>query len=561
MKQSQLFGKTQKEIPSGITSENHKLLYRAGFIRESVAGRYYFLPLGIKVHEKISKIIENKMDSIGAQKILTPTLHPLELWKETARTETTGFELMIIEDRRGSEFALGGTAEEMVVDLVRKFNISYKDLPFNLYQFSNKFRDEMRARGGLLRTREFIMKDSYSFHKDEKEFSEYYEMMSKLYYDIFKEIGLETLKVEADNGYIGGDYCHEYIVESQEGESRFFSTEDNSYLAHEDVAKFSYEEMNKEEHIKDMELVNLPEEIQTMKQLSEHYKMPYWRFLKNVVYKNNRTGKIVIVVIRGDLEVNKTKVESLLGMVEQLEDASTEDLQSFGSKTGYVHSWGYEDKNIIFLADNSLKTVKNMYGGQKTEKTDPINVNYGRDFKHEIEGDFAIAKEGLVSPNGKKIVEKKGIEVGNIFQLGYHYSSKMNATFRDEKGVDQKYYMGCYGIGIGRTMATVAEIFRDDKGIIWPESIAPFKIHLISLGENEKAEEIYNDLIVKGIEVLYDDRDSSAGSKLADSDLIGIPYRVVISSRSLSNGGVEVKKRSEEESRIVPVDEILNSLK
>ncbi len=558
MKQSKLFGKTIKEVPTGIFIKNHEFLYRGGFIRESVAGRYYFLPLGMRVHEKIIKIIEEEMEKVGAQKILTPTLHQIDLWKETNRTNTAGFELMTLKDRRGVEFVLGGTAEEMIVDMVRKFNISYKDLPFNVYQFSNKFRDELRARGGLLRVREFIMKDAYSFHTDNKDFVREYKVMWNAYTTVFNRCGLKTCVAEADNGYIGGEYCHEFVVESEVGESDFFISEDRKYCAHKDVAEFNYEDVNPDEEIKKMETVEQPEWVQTMEDNEKHYKLPASRFLKNVVYQNTTTSELIIVVIRGDLEVNKTKVESKLNLVGQLEAATDEDLSSIGTKSGWVHSWGHKAK---YIGDNSLKTVKNFIGGQKEEKTDTINVNYGRDFECKILDDFAVAQDGF-KKNGQKLIAKKGVEVGNIFQLGKHYSKLMNATFRSKDGKDEHYYMGCYGIGIGRTLATIAELHHDSNGIVWPESVAPFKVHLINIGEEKKTEELYNQLQNASVEVLWDDReDKRPGEKFADNDLIGIPYRVVISSRSLEAGGVELKKRTAKDSEVVSIEKLLKLIK
>lgn len=557
MKQSKLFGKSIKEIPVGVSTKNHEFLYRGGFIRESVAGRYYFLPLGMRVHDKLVKLIEKEMDKAGAQKIVTPTLHQLELWKETNRTDTAGFELMTVKDRRGADFALGGTAEEMIVDLVRKFNISYKDLPFNIYQFSNKFRDELRAKGGLLRVREFMMKDAYSFHANVEDFKREYKLMEETYKTIFKKCGLDTYSVQADNGYIGGEYCHELVTESEIGESDFFVSKDGEYVAHEDVAEFDRGEINPDDEIKEMETIEQPEWVKTMEDNKKHYNLPASRFLKNVVYQNTTNGELIIVVIRGDLEVNKTKVESVLKLQGQLEAATDEDLASIGTKSGWVHSWGHDAK---YVGDVSLKSVKNFIGGQKEEKTDTINVNYGRDFECEVLDDFALAQDGFMR-DGQKLIAKKGVEVGNIFQLGHHYSKLMNATFTNKEGKDEFYYMGCYGIGVGRTMATIAELHHDENGIIWPENLAPFKIHLLSLNVNEKAEEIYRQLLDNDVEVLFDDRDVRPGQKFADSDLIGIPYRVVVSERSLEAGGLEVKKRDEKDGKIVSVEEALEMVK
>ena len=327
MKQSKLFTKTIKTVSSDIKSASHKFLYQAGFIKESVAGRYYFLPLGMRVRDKIVKIVEEEMDRAGALKIIAPVLHPLELWKETNRTASAGFELMTLEDRRGSGFALGGTAEEMMVDLVRKMNISYRDLPFNIYQFSQKFRDELRARGGLLRAREFLMKDGYSFHANEKDFESEYKNMRKAYERIFKKLGTPAAIVEADNGYFGGDYCHEFVVESEVGESDYFVSEDGKYVAHEDVAKFKREEINTDEEEKEMEIIEQPEWVKTTEDSMKHYKLPASRFLKNVVYKNRNTEEVIIATIRGDLETNKPKLEQAIEMVGELEDATAEDLK------------------------------------------------------------------------------------------------------------------------------------------------------------------------------------------------------------------------------------------
>ncbi|MCA9397476.1 proline--tRNA ligase, partial [candidate division WWE3 bacterium] len=342
MKYSKLFGKTTFDESKDAELASHKLLLKAGFIRESVAGRYFFLPLGMRVRNKIINIIREEMNAAGAQEMLSPTLHPLELWQETNRDNAGNFGLMKVKDRRGAEFALGGTAEEMFVDVVRKFQLSYRDLPFNIYQFSQKFRDELRARGGLLRVREFTMKDSYSFDTDAEAFKETYQSMADAYFRMFERMGLKTQMVLADNGYIGGEYCHEFIAETPVGESRFLTSSNGEYCAHEDVAVFEITEMNPDEEIQKMKTITQPAWVKTMDDNVKHYEQPAWRFLKNVVYKNIETGDIIIATIRGDLDVNKTKLEKVLGMVEQLDDAKPEDLEKIGTKPGYVHSWGHD---------------------------------------------------------------------------------------------------------------------------------------------------------------------------------------------------------------------------
>lgn len=565
MRYSKLFGKTVREPQKGMTLTSHKLLFQAGFIRESTAGRYYLLPLGQRVFDKIVKIVEQEMDRAGTQKMFAPVLHPLELWEETNRDKSGGYELMTVQDRRGAKFALGGTAEEMFVDVVRKFRITYRDLPFNVYQMGYKFRDELRARGGLLRVREFVMKDAYSFHTSDEDFKQEYENMRSTYSKIFTRVGLKTDIVPADNGYFGGDYCDEFVVESPIGESTYFISEDGKYIAHEDIATFQYELINPDDVVKPLETITQPAWVKTMDDNIKHYNLPANRFLKNVVYKNRESGEIIIVTIRGDLQVNKNKLEHTLSMVGLLEEATEEDIKSFGSKPGYVHSWGYntkDSKEIIFVADLSLKTVVNFIGGQKEEGTDTINVNYGRDFKHDIEADTALAEEGFLSPDGNsKLVKKTGIEVGNIFQLGQHYSKKMkDAVFVDNDGKSKEFFMGCYGLGLGRTMATVVEVSHDDKGIIWPKEIAPYQIHLVGLNLEDKnvqskAEEVYTRLLDRGIEVLYDDRlDTNPGEKFADADLIGIPVRVVVSKRTERK--VEVKERKLSESELIDIDNL-----
>ncbi len=558
MKQSKLFGKTLKSMPADMTAVSHKLLVKAGFIAESVAGRYYFLPLGMRVQDKIIKIIEEEMNNAGAQKMITPTLHPLELWEETNRTNSVGFELMKVKDRRDAEFALGGTAEEMIVDVVRRYNISYKDLPFNIYQFSQKFRDELRARGGLLRAREFLMKDAYSFHDGEEDFKKEYDSMGKVYTRIFERMGLKTSAVESDNGYIGGEYCHEYVVESEIGESKFLVTDDGKYAAHEEVAKFKREEMNPDEQELPLEIKDAPRgpKIEDGVKL---YNEPAWRQIKTLVYKIN--DEFALVSVRGDLDVNEIKLGHILNCVN-LEMATEEEIKKLGSCIGFVSPLKLKLKKV---GDISLKTVKNFYTGADEYQKDTLNVNYGRDFTVDIMADIAMARDGYLTEDGSAVLhEKKGIEVGNIFQLGEHYSSRMNARFTDKDGKEKFYYMGCYGIGVGRTMATIVEMFNDGKGITWPSSVAPYQVHLVKLGKSDdvakKADELYAELTAKNIEVLFDDRDISAGAKFADSDLIGIPLRIVISEKTLAKDSVEIKKRSEDKAELVRLGDSIKYL-
>ena len=565
---SELFGKTVKSIPKDARATSHRLLYKGGFIRESTAGRYYFLPLGLKVSKKIINIIKEEMDKAGAQELVTPVLHPLELWEETNRNKEAGFELMVIKDRRGAKFALGGTAEEMMIDLVRKFQLSYKDLPFNIYQFSQKFRDELRARGGLLRVREFMMKDAYSFHTNEDDFKKEYRKMWDTYKTIFDKVGLQTAVVESDNGYIGGEYCHEFVVESPIGESRYLTTPDGIYAAHEDIAVFIKDKKNIDDELRSLEQVEAKRGT-TMEDGVKLHKLPIWQQIKDVLFVDEN-GRFILAIIRGDYDVNETKLKHLSGAIE-LRHATAEEIRGkIHSEPGFISPVGIKDimekgTDLTVVADDSLRTVKNAYGGANKKDRDLLNMNIDRDYKTDIEGDIAMAQEGFLTKDSKKLLEKRGIEVGNIFQLGHHYSNKMkNATFTNENGEQQKYYMGCYGIGVGRTVATIVEKNNDDKGIIWPESVAPYHIHFITLGEShhKQAQKFIEELEKENIEVLWDDReDLSAGEKFADADLIGCPIRLILSDKSLEKGGLEFKKRDSKNSKILSESETMKEVK
>ncbi|MFA6533544.1 MAG: proline--tRNA ligase [Patescibacteria group bacterium] len=556
MRLSHYFLKTTKSVSEDDKSVSAKFLKQGGYIRESVAGRYYFLPIGQKVQQKIMAVIKEEMDAAGAQEMVAPILHPLELWQETNRTNTTGFELMKVKDRRGAEFALGGTAEEMFVDLVRQYKLSYRDLPFQLYQFSPKFRDELRARGGLLRVREFIMKDGYSFHSDEADFKLEYEKMKKVYARIFERLGLATVIVESDNGYIGGEYCHEFIVESEIGESKYFVTEGGNYAAHEDVAVFKKEIKNQAEKLKEPVEVDAKRGT-TMEAGVEFHHLPLWQQIKDVLFVDEKS-RFILAIIRGDFEVNETKLKNLI-KAATLRHATDEEIrEKIKSEPGFISPVKIKDGlakkvELLIVADDSLRTIANAYGGSNRKNRDLLNVNIDRDYQPDLEGDIALAKAGDEALSGGKLLAGKGIEVGNIFQLGYHYSNKMKgAVYIDAEGKEQPFYMGCYGIGVGRTMAAIVEKHFDDRGIIWPEAVAPFAVQLIALdGAEAEADKLYDQLIKKGVAVLYDDRDKRAGEKFADADLIGLPLRAVVSKKTVQEQSVELKSRQEAKTELV----------
>lgn len=566
MKYSKLFGKTIKDTPKDATLVSHQLLYKAGYLRESTAGRYYLLPLGLKIQQKITQVIKQEMDKSGAQEIIAPTLHPKDLWKETNRDKSVGFELMSIKDRNEMEFVLGGTAEEMLVDLVRKFQISYKDLPFNLYQFSTKFRDELRARGGLLRLREFVMKDAYSFHASEEDFKIEYQNMMDTYTRIFQNLGLKTEIVESDNGYIGGEYCHEFIVESEIGESKYL-TDEAGYSAHEDVAKFIVEPLvGSSEEMLPMEDVE-GKGIIGVEDLAKFLEIPVEKTTKTILFQTDK-GEVVAAAVRGGFDINETKLIHIIGC-NSLKLATAEVVKKVtGAEVGYAGVLNLPSDVKVYFDETCANRVNFEMGANKTN-FHTINVNFGRDIPNPAEFyDFKLAKEGYMGPNGKPLKARKGIEVGNIFQLGFHYSKKMKgANYRAQDGTEKPYYMGCYGIGLARTLSTIVEMFHDDKGIIWPESTAPYMVHIVGLDLDDKnvmeeVEKIYKLLQAEGIDVLFDDRlGVSAGGKFADADLIGIPYRVVISKKTLSASSgraekLEVKKRSEIETKFLSFKEL-----
>jgi prolyl-tRNA synthetase len=558
MRYSKLFGKTNFGAQGGSQLVSHQLLTKGGFIAESTAGRYYFLPLGWRVHQKIAQVVREEMNKTGAQEMITPVLHPLSLWEETNRTSSVGFELMTIKDQRDAAFALGGTAEEMFVDVVRQMKLSYKDLPFNVYQFSTKFRDEKRARGGLLRVREFVMKDAYSFHRDADDFKTEYERMAETYKRIFQRLGLDALQVPADNGYIGGEYCHEFQVESEIGEGRFFVSEDRKYVAHEDIANFYRQPQNLDEELQEYQVVDANRGT-TMEDGVAFHNLPLWRQIKDVMMVTE-SGKIILAVLRGDLSVNETKLAKAVG-AHQLRPATVEEIRELGTEPGFISPVGLAGK-VTIVGDTSLRTVKNAYGGANQLHKDALNMNIDRDYTVDIEADIAMAEAGYLSPEQHSPLQaKQGIEVGNIFQLGYHYSHLMkNATFVDQDGQNKPYYMGCYGIGIGRTLATIVEKYHDDKGILWPSEIAPYQVTLVSLsGAEERAVEVYDQLLAAGIEVLWDDRDQSPGVKFSDADLLGIPIRLLVSKKT--GQSVEWKKRNETSNEVISLEAALERLK
>jgi len=546
MRFSRLFAPTKKESPADAEIPSHKLLTRAGFIRKVAAGLYDLLPLGAKVVLKIEKIVREEMDASGAQDVILPIMHPSELWQESGRWEVYGKEMIKFKDRHERDYALGPTAEEVITDLVRKEVKSYKDLPLNLYQIGRKFRDEIRPRFGLMRAREFIMKDAYSFHTTDEDAEREYWNMYKTYSRIFKRMGLEFKAVLADTGEIGGNFSHEFLVIAGTGESKLVYCERCGYAASTEKAAQKRPEVpqDREKEFKEIEKVYTPN-VRRIEEVSEFLGVPKEKILKLLVYLAD--GRPLAVAVRGDREIEETKLKNAL-KVKELRLATDEEIEKFtGQPKGYLSPIGLE---IPVYADYSVIPMVNFIAGAGERNYHLKKVNWGRDFEVKEFIDISEVGGGEPCPEcGTPLKAKRGIEVGHIFKLGTKYSEAMGATFVDEEGRERPMVMGCYGIGITRVMAAAVEQNHDEDGIIWPFEIAPFEVVVIPTNVKREeiknlAEDIYESLKREGFDVLIDDRNARPGFKFKDADLIGIPFQVVVGKRA-GEGVVELKVRKD----------------
>ncbi len=544
MRFSRLFAPTKKESPADAEIPSHKLLTRAGFIRKVASGLYDILPLGAKVILKIEKIVREEMNAAGAQEVILPIMHPSELWQESGRWEVYGKEMIKFKDRHERDYALGPTAEEVITDLVRKEVKSYKELPLNLYQIGRKFRDEIRPRFGLMRAREFIMKDAYSFHTDDEDAEREYWNMYETYSRIFKRMGLEFKAVLADTGEIGGNFSHEFLVIADTGESKLVYCEKCGYAASTEKAAQRKPEVPKgrETEFKEVERVHTPG-IKRIEEVSEFLGIPQEKILKLLVYLVD--GKPVAVAVRGDREIEETKLRNAFG-AKDVRLATDEEIEEFtGQPKGFLSPIGFK---IPVYADYSVIPMVNFVAGAGEVDYHLKNVNWGRDFEVEEFIDVSEVGEGEPCPEcGAPLKFKRGIEVGHIFKLGTKYSEAMGATFVDEDGTEKPMVMGCYGIGITRVMAAAVEQNHDEEGIIWPFEIAPFEVIVIPTNVKrdeirELAEEVYENLKKKGFDALIDDRNVRPGFKFKDADLIGIPFQVIVGKKA-GEGVVELKVR------------------
>jgi len=563
MRLSNLFMPTRKEDPADAEIASHKLLIRGGYIRQVARGIYDFLPLGLRSLQKIERIIREEMDRAGAQEVLLPGVQPADLWRESNRWEEYGPELLRMEDRKGGEFCLGPTHEEVVTDMVRGELNSYKQLPLNLYQIQTKFRDEPRPRFGLLRAREFIMKDAYSFDLDEEAAEESYEEMYEAYAAICDRLGFDWRAVEADTGAIGGSRSHEFQVITDTGEDRLVLCGECGYAANVEKAEFFLPEAERpdETDFEPMETVETPGR-KTIEEVGDFLEVEPEQCVKTLIFLVDETP--VAVLVRGDHDANEVKVRDYLRDETDLEftrlhmagDAAVAEVTD--APVGYA---GPVDLEIPVFADRALEPMANFVVGANRADAHRVGVNWGRDFEVEAFADLRSAEAGDPCPEcTTPLEETRGIEVGHVFFLEEKYSEALGATVQDRDGVDEPLTMGCYGMGVTRILAAVAEQNHDEEGLVWPMPIAPYQVTVLPLQTNseevvETAEKLYGELRESGLEVLLDDRDEGVGAKFKDADLIGIPVRIAIGTRELDDGNVELKLRWEDEMELVPADE------
>lgn len=563
MRMSHMFMPTLKEVPAEAESVSHQLMLRAGFIRKLASGIYNYYPLGWRVIRKIENIARQVFDEIGSQELLMPVLHPMELWDETGRNADMGDNMFRLKDRSGRQFCLGMTHEEIITDIARKEIRSYKQLPISLYQIQTKFRDEPRPRAGVIRAREFIMKDMYSFHRTWECLDKYYEKVYDAYVKMFTLCGLKVRAVLADSGPMGGDVCHEFMIESEAGEDRLFICPGCGAGYSEAVAKYRRAPHTPEVIAQEtIEEIHTPD-VKTIDDLVKFLGKKPKDFIKAILYKAD--DYFVMALARGDRDINEVHLRAAL-KAKALRMADVREIEELtGAPMGFSGPSGVTKVKII--ADNDIKYSVNTVIGANKKDTHFKNANLDRDFKVDIWANIRVAAEGdLCEACGKPLEFKKGIEMGHIFKLGTKYSDSMKGHFVDEDGSEKPFIMGCYGIGISRIAAAVIEQYHDKDGILWPVSVAPYKAAVIPLISNNPqhmnlAEEIYGMLEAAGIETLLDDRDLRPGVKFKDADLIGSPVKIIVGDKSVAENKLEVKLRKGGETLFVEKENIVNFVK
>ena len=555
MRVSKLYAPTLREVPAEAEVVSHQLMLRAGFMRKATGGIYTYLPLAWRVLKKIERIVREEMDAKGSQELLMPIVQPAEIWQESGRWDVYGAEMFRLQDRHNRCFCLGPTHEEMVTTLIRGDVRSYRQLPLSVYQIQNKYRDERRPRFGLMRGREFIMKDAYSFDRDEAGLDKSYQDMYDAYTNIFTRCGLNFRPVEADSGAIGGSGSHEFMVIADSGEAEIVFCTSCDYAANVEKAELFPLEAQEEAMLTKEEVVT--PDCKTIADVCAYLKLPVDHSVKAVAY-NSEKG-LILCFVRGDHEVNEIKVINTCGVID-LEMATEEQLAAAGTVGGYMGPVGIDNKKVIVVVDATVMKMHNVCCGANKEGYHFINVNPGRDFTPTYVADIRLIQEGDPCPHcGGEVSKARGIEVGQVFKLFTKYSSALKATYLDENGKEQPMVMGCYGVGVSRTMAAAIEQNYDDNGIIWPIEIAPYHVLVVPVNTKDeasaaKAEEIYMQLKKVGLETVIDDRKERPGVKFKDADLIGYPLRVVVGPKTLTEGKLEVKIRKTGEIRYLPLD-------
>lgn len=563
MRFSELLAPTLREVPAEAEIVSHRLMLRAGLMRKAAGGVYTFLPLGHRVLKKIMAIVREEMDAAGSQELLLPIIQPAELWHESGRWADYGDEMFRLRDRHNREFCLGPTHEEIVTDLVRSEVRSYRQLPLILYQIQNKYRDEIRPRFGVMRCREFIMKDAYSFDRDEVGLERSYVKMYRAYERIFRRMGLETRAVLADSGAIGGDDNHEFMVLAETGEAEIVYCTACDYAANVEKAEARLEGAAVPAASgPGVEEIATPG-VRTIAELEAFLSLPSSRMIKTLIYRAD--DRTVAVLVRGDREVNEVKLKRILG-AQSVEPADAQTVQeATGAPVGFAGPVGLEGVTIV--ADLEVPLIADGVTGANKADTHLRHVWYGRDYEAHVVADVRVAAAGDACPQcGQALAAARGIEVGHVFKLGTKYSKALGATYLDETGTEKLMVMGCYGIGVSRTMAAVIEQLHDERGIIWPVSIAPYHVDLIVINPAEPeqlqaAQALYQKLWQAGVETVLDDRDERAGVKFNDADLIGFPFRVVVGPKSLAQGSVEIRERSTQEQHVLGIDEAVAFLR
>lgn len=563
MKASQFFIRTLKEAPSDAEIVSHKLMMRAGMIRKLGAGIYNYMPMGLKVIRKVEAIIREEMDQAGAVELLMPVIQPAELWQETGRWDKMGPELLRIKDRHDRDFLIQPTSEEVVTDIARHEIKSYKQLPVNFYQIQTKFRDERRPRFGIMRGREFSMKDAYSFDRDVEGMKQSYAKMFNAYQRVFTRLGLNFRAVNADNGAIGGTGSQEFHVIADTGEDAIAYCPTSDYAANIETAEAMSLIANRLAATQDMTSVATPGQSKC-EDVARFLKLPLENTVKSIVLAVDAEegAKLFILLLRGDHDLNEVKASKIAGLADFRFASESEIIDYFGTPPGYLGPVKTK-KPLTVVADRTVANMNDFVCGANQEGFHLTGVNWARDLPEPIIADLRNVIAGDASPDGKGVLEIcRGIEVGHVFQLGTRYSESMNAVYLDEKGQSQPMVMGCYGIGVTRLLGAAIEQCFDDRGIVWPVSIAPFQVVLCPMGYDrsdmvrEASDQLYKDLTAAGIEVILDDRGERPGAMFADWELIGVPFRVVVGERGLKEGQLEFQARTDTEATQVPVADV-----